>query len=172
MWKKVIFLIISIVIIATCVGLIMKNNKEKIEGSKNENNIERTSLSIKYKDVELVPGTEFNSDKINEEASLSEIQSCAFDGVDKVYTYEKFEIIVASINGKDTVYSIYFDNDGVETAEGVKVTDTKDKMIEKYGTEYKEELGSKYIYVNGNVELSFIIENDIITAIEYTLVAK
>lgn len=48
MWKKVIFLIISIVIIATCVGLIMKNNKEKIEGSKNENNIERTSLSIKY----------------------------------------------------------------------------------------------------------------------------
>lgn len=171
MWKKVVFLIISIVIIATAVVLIMRNGKD-VASENNKENKEGTTLSIKYKDVELVPGTEFSTNKINEEANLSEIQSCAFDGVDKVYTYENLEITVASVNGKDTVYSVYFDNDEIETAEGLKVTDTKDKMIEKYGTEYKEELGSKYIYVNGNVELSFIIENDIITAIEYTLVAE
>lgn len=171
MWKKIVFLIISIVIIATAVVLIMRNGKD-VTSENNKENKEKTTLSIKYKNVELVPGTEFSENKINEEANLSEIQSCAFDGVDKVYTYENLEITVASVNGKDTVYSVYFDNDEIETAEGLKVTDTKDKMIEKYGTEYKEELGRKYIYVNGNVELSFIIENDIITAIEYTLVTE
>ena len=45
-------------------------------------------------------------------------------------------------------------------------------MIEKYGTDYEQKLGNKYIYLNGNVELSFIIESDIITAIEYTLVTE
>ena len=70
------------------------------------------------------------------------------------------------------IYSVYFDNDEMETTEGVKVTDTKDHMIEKYGTDYEQKLGNKYIYLNGNVELSFIIESDIITAIEYTLVTE
>lgn len=172
MWKKIIFLIISIVIIITCVGLIMKNDKEKAEKDKNEDNNDKTTFSIKYKDVEIVPGTEFSADKIAEEAALSEIPSCAFNGTDKVYTYENFEIIIASVDGKDTVYSVYFDNDEVETTEGVKVTDTKEIMIEKYGNEYKQELGNKYIYTKGNVELSFIVESDIITAIEYTLITK
>ena len=171
MWKKIVFLIISIVIIATAVGLIMKNSKGKTSQNNNDDK-DKTTLSIKYKDVEIVPGTEFSENKINEAANLSEIQSCAFEGTDKIYTYENLEITVATVNGKYTVYSVYFDSDEIETAEGVKVTDTKDKMIEKYGTDYEQKLGNKYIYTNGNVELSFIIESDIIIAIEYTLIAE
>ena len=42
-------------------------------------------------------------------------------------------------------------------------------MIEKYGENYTITLETKYTYTSGNVELSFIIENDMITSIEYTL---
>jgi hypothetical protein len=172
MWKKIIFLIVSITIIVVAVGLIMKNSKEKTKESNTENSKSNTAFSVKYRGEEIVPGTEFSVNKIDEEANISEIPSCAFDGIDKIYTYKNFEIIVASVNGKDTIYSVYFDNDEMETTEGVKVTDTKDHMIEKYGTDYEQKLGNKYIYLNGNVELSFIIESDIITAIEYTLVTE
>ena len=172
MWKKIIFLIVSITIIVVAVGLIMKNSKEKTKESNTENSKSNTAFSVKYRGEEIVPGTEFSVNKIDEEANISEIPSCAFDGIDKIYTYKNFEIIVASVNGKDTIYSVYFDNDEMETTEGVKVTDTKDHMIEKYGTDYEQKLGNKYIYLNGNVELSFIIERDIITAIEYTIVTE
>ena len=172
MWKKIIFLIVSITIIVVAVGLIMKNSKEKTKESNTENSKSNTAFSVKYRGEEIVPGTEFSVNKIDEEANISEIPSCAFDGIDKIYTYKNFEIIVASVNGKDTIYSVYFDNDEMETTEGVKVTDTKDHMIEKYGTDYEQKLGNKYIYLNGNVELSFIIESDIITAIEYTFVTE
>ncbi len=168
MWKKIIFLIVSITIIVVAVGLIMKNSKEKTKESNTENSKSNTAFSVKYRGEEIVPGTEFSVNKIDEEANISEIPSCAFDGIDKIYTYKNFEIIVASVNGKDTIYSVYFDNDEMETTEG----DTKDHMIEKYGTDYEQKLGNKYIYLNGNVELSFIIESDIITAIEYTLVTE
>ena len=42
-------------------------------------------------------------------------------------------------------------------------------MIEKYGENYEISLETKYTYTRGDVDLSFIIENDIITSIEYTL---
>lgn len=170
--KKIIFIIIAILIIGAVVGVIILGSKKNESDKTKETNAEQTTFEVKYQDVEITPGKEFSADRIKEEANLSEIPSCAFNGVDKVYTYENFEIIVASVDGKDTVYSVYFDNDAMETTEGVKVTDTKDKMIEKYGNNYKQELGNKYIYTNNNVELSFIIESDIITAIEYTLIAK
>ena len=148
MWKKIIFLIVSITIIVVAVGLIMKNSKEKTKESNTENSKSNTAFSVKYRGEEIVPGTEFSANKIDEEANISEIPSCAFAGIDKIYTYKNFEIIVASVNGKDTIYSVYFDNDEMETTEGVKVTDTKDHMIEKYGTDYEQKLGNKYIYLN------------------------
>ena len=51
----------------------------------------------------------------------------------------------------------------------IKITDSKEKMIEKYGENYEISLETKYTYTRGDVDLSFIIENDIITSIEYTL---
>jgi uncharacterized lipoprotein YehR (DUF1307 family) len=130
-------------------------------------NIVEDTFKFAYKGVDVTPGKEFKSESIDEEASFFELESCAFEGNDKVYTYENMEITASAMNGKDTVYSIYFLNDAVETTEGVKIADEKAKMIEKYGEKY-EHINNKYTYVKGNVALSFIVENDVITSIEYT----
>lgn len=171
MSKKIIGFIIAVIIIAVIVAVVVFANKGDNNTVESNGSAEST-YSVKYDGVEIVPGTEFNADNIKKEAIFSEIPSCAFNGTDKVYTYDNAEITVATINGKDTVYSVYFIDDGIETSEGVKITDTKDKMIEKYGTEYKEELGNQFTYTKGNVELSFNVENDIVVGIVYTLITS
>ena len=162
----IIAIIVLVIVVAAfaIIYLINNNGESSIPTSSNEE-----LFSLKYNGVEIVPGTEFNENAINEENSVSEIPSCAFDGTDKVYTYPNVEITVAKINEKDTVYSVYFINDLAETAEGVKISDSKNTMLEKYGDKYEEVLENKYTYTKNNVELSFIVENDTITGIDYTL---
>lgn len=163
----IITILVLVILAIIAIALLLPNNKKK--DSIQANNNAEEMFSLKYKGVEIVPGTEFNEDKIEDEAVLSEIPSCAFEGTDKVYTYDNVELIIAEIDGKDTVYSVYFIDDSAETNEGIKISDTKGDMIEKYGDNYEEVLGNKYVYTKNNVEISFMIENDIITGIEYTL---
>ena len=49
---------------------------------------------------------------------------------------------------------------------------SKDYMIEKYGNDYENSLSTKFDYVKNGVTLSFIVENDMITGIEYVLYVK
>lgn len=125
------------------------------------------TFELSYQEVEIIPGKEFKSSALKaEELNFMELSSCAFDGNDKVYTYENMEITVSPLDGKDIVYSVYFLNDRITTKEGVKITDDKEVMIETYGENYKH-INNKYTYSKGDVLLSFIIENDIIISIEY-----
>ena len=125
------------------------------------------TFELSYQEIEIIPGKDFQSSALkDEELNFMELSSCAFDGNDKVYTYENMEITVSPLDGKDIVYSIYFLNDRITTKEGVKITDDKETMIETYGENYKN-INNKYSYLKGDVLLSFIIENDIIISIEY-----
>lgn len=167
--KKVIVLTITIIIIAAIIGVAIIMPKNKNNNKANDSKTGEESFSVKYLGAEIAPGTEFNENEINEDAALSEIPSCAFNGTDKVYTYKGVEITVSKIDGVDKVYEVYFVDETVETPEGVKITDSKDLMTQKYGTNYKEELGNNYTYTRGKIDLSFTVENNVITGITYTL---
>ena len=95
-----------------------------------------------------------------------EVQSCAFDGMDKIYTFDNYEVHTYPDNGTDKVLSIYFLNDQVSTTEGVKIGDSLSSMLEVYGDGY-EQLDTQYTYSKGLTQLRFIVENDVITSIEY-----
>lgn len=170
MCKRKLFIVIVMGIIAvlTLTGCNSDKSGEEQQAIQTSYNTENT-FSVEYEGVQIVPGTEFNEDLIEEEANFSEIPSCAFDGTDKVYTYSGVEITVAQIDGKDIIYSVYFISDEVKTNEEVSIADTIDKMLETYGENYVQTLGNKYTYTKGNVELSFIIQNEVITSIEYVL---
>lgn len=146
---------------------MQKNDEEKLEAVSNEE--VKLKEAIIYEGVKIIPGEEFKEDTIQEEANYSEITSCAFEGNDKIYTYKGIEITLALIDGTYKVYEIYCINDMAETQEGIKITDSKPAMIEAYGTDYEEEFGNRYTYNEENIKKSFIIENDVITSIVYTL---
>ncbi len=160
--------LILVIILIMLVAAILVGCKEK-QMSK-ENTIQSVeTFSVKYNGVEVTPGTEFNESLISEEANFSEIASCAFEGTDKMYTYSGVELVVANVNGKDKIYSVYFITQDVKTAEGVGLTDNISKMIEAYGEDYNQLISNKYTYTKGEVELSFIVQDDLITSIEYVL---
>jgi len=103
---------------------------------------------------------------LGEPVSYFEAASCAFEGLDKMYTYSSFEVDTYPEGDVDYISCIYFLDDLVETPEGICLYMTQADMEEAYGTEYTEVNGA-FVYSKGNGELSFIIENDEIVAIEY-----
>ena len=131
----------------------------------NENN--NTSVySLKVSNMEIVPGGEFSREKFGTENAFSELSSCAFEGKDRVYTYDHYEIQTFLKGGKEYVLSVYFLDNTVRTSEGLGFGDTLARMKELYGEDYKES-GTMYEYVKGNTTLKVILQNDVVSSIEY-----
>lgn len=166
--KNIILIILVLIVAVVAVTLTILRNDEKKLADVNNEDI-KLKEAIIYEGIKIIPGEEFKENTIQEEANYSEITSCAFEGNDKIYTYKGIEITLALIDGTYKVYEIYCINDMAETQEGIKITDSKSAMIEAYGTNYEEEFGNKYTYNEENIKKSFIIENDIITSIVYTV---
>ena len=61
------------------------------------------------------------------------------EGLDRIYKYENYEITTYARDGKERIQSIYLLNDMVKTEEDVKITDSYNKMIEKYSNNYVRE---------------------------------
>lgn len=104
---------------------------------------------------------------LGEADSYFEAPSCAFEGLDKTYSYGSFEIDTYEQNGKDYISTVFFCDDLIETPEGVCLFETKADMIKAYGEGYKEEFGM-LVYEKDGMKLKFILEGDEITSIEYS----
>ena len=103
---------------------------------------------------------------LGEPASYFEAPSCAFEGLDKTYSYGSFELDTYEQNGKDYISGIFFCDDLIETPEGVCLFETKADMVAAYGENFVEEFGM-LVYEKEGMKLKFILEGDEITSIEY-----
>ena len=172
MSKKVLILIaIIVVIVIGAVIFFVTQNSDKVENLNTEVSVEDENFNVSYLGVDVTPGIPYDRNSIPEEGTYSEIPSCAFEGTDNVSTFSHVEITSTQIDGVESVYSVYFLDTEVQTKEGVMISDERSKVIEKYGNDY-EEVGNKITYTKGQVQLSFLIENDVVTSIEYVLVVK
>lgn len=104
---------------------------------------------------------------LGEPDSYFESESCAFQGMDKVYDYGSVVINTYPENEADYILTIELKDDMVETPEGIAIGSAKDKVLEAYGTADQENSAS-LSYVKGHCTLSFIMENDVVSAITYT----
>lgn len=103
---------------------------------------------------------------LGEPKSYYEAASCAFEGLDKFYTYSGFEIDTYPLDDKDYISLIILKDDSVTTPEGAAIGIAKDKVIETYGETYQEQ-GNLIIYEKGGMKLCFIIQNNSVASIEY-----
>ena len=157
--KKIINLMLMLVLLLLVNGCVAKQIDEK-----NEN----FSFLYKSNEIKLDENMQ-NILKINDDyIDYIESESCAFKGLDKKYIYEHFEIYTYPKDGEDFVLQIYLLDNMVKTQEGLTINDGYEKMIETYGNVY-ELNGNEYIYKRGNTALSFIVENDFIVQIAYSL---
>lgn len=165
--KKVYMCIGIIIIIAIIVALVILSNNSKT--TEETASPKEDYYSAKYKDQQITVGDKFTDDLIAEDFQMSEVENCAFATADKVYTYANFEIVPATVNNETVIYSIYFITDEIATSEGLKLGDSLATILDTYGEDYSQPLSNKYVYQKGKTELSFIIENETIVSIEYTL---
>lgn len=93
--------------------------------------------------------------------------SCAYKGEDIKYVYEDFTLVTYTNKkgGTEYVQSIKFTSKDVKTKEGLKIGSSKSTMLKKYGRK-KDNFGV-YTYKKGKMGISFTVEDDKITEIEY-----
>ena len=61
-----------------------------------------------------------------------------------------------------------FRSDAVKTKEGVRIGDKKDKVVSAYGSDYTEADGQLQ-YESGNTKLSFVMKDDEVQSIIYSV---
>lgn len=102
---------------------------------------------------------------LGEPTSYFEAASCAFEGLDKIYTYNSFEIDTYPAQDKDLVSAVVLKDDSVTTAEGICIGDSLEKLQETYGEGAQE--GGMLVYEKDGMKLCFILQDDSIISIEY-----
>lgn len=95
-----------------------------------------------------------------------EAASCAFNGLDKYYTYDHFEIDTYPDGDKDYISAIVLIDDIVSTPEGIALGSQKEDVVATYGEDF-EKNGSSYVYTKGSTHLSFVFEGDTVKNISY-----
>lgn len=103
--------------------------------------------------------------------NYAESPSCAFKGLDKIYSYNGFDLYTYPKGSVDYVNSIYFIDDSVSTPEGIHLGSTAEEMLAAYGDGYTEEYGV-YTYTKEKSTLSFIVTDGVIESIEYVAITE
>lgn len=105
-------------------------------------------------------------EKLGKPKSYFEADSCAFQGKEKTYTYNGFELHTYEKDKTDYTLSIIFLDDSVSTKEGITLSSSLSDVKKVYGDKFKQDKGL-YIYELDKSKLSFLIENDEVTSVEY-----
>ncbi|MCR5593383.1 MAG: hypothetical protein K6F79_06520 [Saccharofermentans sp.] len=98
-----------------------------------------------------------------------EAPSCAYEGMDKVYTYGSVVVRSYTRDGVDYIAAVELKDDTVSTPEGIRIGSTDEEVTAAYGTERSEGVAG-YEYTMGDSYLSFVMENGKVTAITYTAI--
>lgn len=121
-----------------------------------------------YNDIVMEMDAEVSAvlEQLGEANSYFEAPSCAFEGIDKMYTYGSFELDTYPTGDKDYISAVIFKDDTITTPEGVGIGDSREKLTEAYGDGGAEEAGM-IVYRKDDMKLCFIIQDDSIASIEY-----
>ena len=103
---------------------------------------------------------------LGEYKSYNEETSCAFDGLDKSYTYSSFILTTYPDGDIDRVNSVVVLDDTVSTVDGICIGDSKEKVEETYGADSFDGINS-YIMIEGDASLTIIMDSDKVYSIQY-----
>lgn len=92
--------------------------------------------------------------------------SCAFEGEDILYRYSGYDIQAGYVRGIEYITGIIITDEKTATPQGLMIGDSYNKMIELYGSTFREEFG-QYIYEDEKVQFIVVIEDDKVLTISY-----
>ena len=128
----------------------------------------RDMFTFVYKDCALPMNAEFAPllAIIGEPDTYFEAASCAFDGLDKIYTYGGIELTTYPDGDKDYISSIRLLDNTVSTPEGITIGSTTEEVLAAFGDGYTDS-GDLYTWENDNALLSILFEDGVAISVEY-----
>lgn len=102
---------------------------------------------------------------LGEPHSYFEAASCAFEGLDKTYTWSGFSVTTRPDGDKDYVNDVLLTDDSVTTPEGVYIGCGESDVTAAYGTGTSGE--GVLTYTRGDSVLNFVLEGGKVVSIEY-----
>lgn len=184
MKKKIAILLVAAMALAlsACssepktIGGDVQNVQSKTDNQAQVENNGATTNAIPDTYTFTSKGVKFTADMVCEDVvkqlgdpvSYFEAASCAFDGLEKTYTYSGFEIGTYEDGEIDRIAMVLLTNDLVSTEEGVSIGEDVTKVESVYGTatESSDRMRS---YEKNGVKLIFILNEDgKISSIQYS----
>ena len=145
-------------VLCSCGGGGESNNREKNTGSLDY------YFQVKDVKVEMKADAEAVLKALGSYKSSYEAPSCAFDGMDKIYSYGAYDILTYTADGKDFISGVVLRDDTVETPEGIAIGSKLEDVKKKYNA--KEEGSSINVY-SENCRLLIIFDNGVVSSIQY-----
>jgi hypothetical protein len=142
--KRIISLLVLLSILSGCTGARAGFSAKDAE--------------IVISGVTLKPGMEYTEPALTGWNDYAELVSCAYIGMDRIYTYEKVEVYTYPDGEKDFVLEIVL-LDSAATTKGIKVGSTLADVEKAYGDNYTQD-GFMIVYRDGQITLSFLVLND------------
>lgn len=179
--KKLLCVLLSLLLLmslAACGSTPANDTPETTQETKVDTKKDETAdpddqgaFSFNLQEVVLTPGAEFDPSALPEADSTFEIESCAGQGTDTVYSYTEAEVTVFDDGNKGAIYSVYLLDPNTATPEGLYLGDEKAQAETLYGTDYEEE-DTELVYTKGDSQLRIMVEDGVVTAIEYRLITE
>ena len=105
---------------------------------------------------------------LGEPLSYFEAASCAFDGLDKTYTYDGFQIETYPIGDIDYVNCIILLDDMTSTPEGIRIGASSADVTAAYGTADEAD-DSRLVYMKDDMQLMFLLNDGKVSSIQYMM---
>ena len=137
-------------------------------GTAATNPIDTKTFAFTFADTQLIPGAAFDASALPEASGVMQVPSCAFEGTDNAYNYDAFELTAYNDGSGEVIYSIYLLDPNTPTDEGLYLGDDFAQATMLYGDEYTEN-GTQITYTRGNTQLILILQDDVVTSIEYRM---
>lgn len=149
------------------------NTEKEVAASEPIKEAEEVSYVFEIEGIEIAMHAEVAPilKRLGESMAFFEAESCAYQGMEKIYTYNGFELYTYEIDGIDYVASVIFLDDTVTTKEGVYLYMTLEQVVDAYGDDYTENLGL-YTYELQEGTISFLIDNNEVVSIEYIAIRE
>lgn len=169
MKKGLIIAGVLIAIIIVAVVIVQGTGDTQTSTASQNTQIDYNTFEYDANGVGIKLGANFNTvySDLGEENEYFEAESCAFEGIDKIYYYSGFEVRTYPLESEDYVLNVILNDDTVNTPEGVYIGMDIDTAISMQGEDYKNE-GSKYEYTKGSSTLVFIEKDGLVASITYT----
>ncbi|NLW10905.1 MAG: hypothetical protein GX028_02685, partial [Clostridiaceae bacterium] len=162
-------LVFSLVLSGCSAEATPDETTKSVETTESTNTPTNSNLFFEAKETKIIlhePAPEV-LEQLGKETSYFEAESCAFEGIDKTYSYPGFDLMTYPTDGTDFISAIILRDDSVTTPEGLYIGADESEIEALHGSEYSSDKPGVYVYEQAKSKLQIIAKDGVIISIEY-----